>query len=72
MFQVVDPEPLTRPPKGFTEDHPHINLLKRRNFAAFRPLSREEVCGDGFKKQVISTYKELLPFRRYLNQAVSV
>ena len=72
MFQVVDPEPLTRPPKGFTEDHPHINLLKRRNFAAFRPFSREEVCGDGFKKQVISTYKELLPFRRYLNQAVSV
>jgi uncharacterized protein (TIGR02453 family) len=72
MFQVVDPESLKRPPKGFTEDHPHIGLLKRRNFAALRPFSREEVCGDGFKKQVVSAYKELTPFRRYLNQAISV
>lgn len=72
MFSVVDPEPLTRPPKGFAEDHPHIDLLKRRNFAAMRSFSREEVCGEGFKKEIIKTYKELLPFRRYLNQAVSV
>ena len=72
MFHVVDPEPLSRPPKGFDKGHPHIDLLKRRNFAVFRPFTREEISSDDFKKEVTKTYRELLPFRRYLNQAVSV
>jgi len=69
---MVDDQPLKRPPKGFTADHPHIDLLKRRSYAAICELSREEVCTDGFQDRVEEIYIKLLPFRRYLNQAVSV
>ena len=31
-----------------------------------------EVLQDDFKEKVISVYKEMLPFRRYLNKAITV
>ena len=70
--QLVDDQPLKRPPRGFSEDHPHIELLKRRSYAAICELSREEVCAPDFGDRVEEIYIRLLPFRRYLNQAVSV
>lgn len=63
---------LTNAPKGFSADHPHIDLLRQRSFAVGCYLSREEVCRPDFNQKVIAVYKEMLPFRRYLNQAVTV
>lgn len=71
-FKLVDDTPLKRPPKGFTEDHPHIDLLKQRSFAAAHYFTTEEVFASGFMDKVVEVYLELLPFRRYLNEAVSV
>lgn len=70
--KLVDHQPLKRPPRGFSQDHPHIDLLKRRSYAAMCTLSREEVCAPNFADRVEEIYIRLLPFRRYLNQAVSV
>ncbi|MEL6811592.1 MAG: DUF2461 domain-containing protein [Bacteroidota bacterium] len=69
---MIEADSLTHPPKGFTRDHPHIELLKRKCFAAGYYLSRDEVLSNGFNDTVIRVYKELLPFRRYLNEAVTV
>jgi uncharacterized protein (TIGR02453 family) len=63
---------LKNAPKGYSSDHPHINLLKRRSFAAGWTFTQEDVLDDNFDKKVIGIYKELLPFRRYLNKAVTV
>lgn len=64
--------PLTRMPKGYDEGHPHASLLRHKTFAVVRPLSREEVLGPGFEDLILKTYLEMLPFRRYLNRALSV
>jgi uncharacterized protein (TIGR02453 family) len=69
---MLESQSLKRPPKGYSEDHPHINLLKRKSFAAGRQLTKDEVLSPDLDKKVIAIYKELLPFRRYLNEAVSV
>ncbi|MDL5512330.1 DUF2461 domain-containing protein [Arenibacter sp. M-2] len=68
---VVD-ETLKQAPKGFANDHPHIDLLRHKTFAVTHPLTRKEILESNFKEKVISIYLEMLPFRRYLNKAVTV
>ena len=63
---------LTNAPKGFSNNHPHIDLLRNKTFAVVTEFSTQEVLKDDFDKKVITVYKEMLPFRRYLNQAVTV
>ena len=69
---LIDGGSLSRPPKGFSADHPHINLLKLKSFAAGVHLPREACFKNGFDDLVANIYTDLLPFRRYLNEAVSV
>jgi len=69
---MLEAQALIRPPKDYVEEHRLIHLLKRKSFAAGRQLTRDEVLSPDFDKKVIETYLELLPFRRYLNEAVTV
>ncbi len=59
-------------PKGFSKDHKYIDLLRNRTFAVMHPLQHNIVLTPDFKDYVISIYKEMLPFRRYLNEAITV
>ncbi len=63
---------LTNSPKGFSNDHPHIDLLRNKTFAVACEFTTKEIFKDDFEEKVIKVYKEMLPFRRYLNQAVTV
>lgn len=67
-----DGNQLINAPKGFPKDHPHIDLLRYKTFAVESSLSRKEVMQDNFPEKVVHVYKEMLPFRRYLNEAVTV
>ncbi|MEZ4875545.1 MAG: DUF2461 domain-containing protein [Flavobacteriaceae bacterium] len=69
---LIAAETLVNAPKGFSEDHPHIDLLKMKSFAVMTRFSQEEVMAQDFNEKVMVVYKEMLPFRRYLNQAVTV
>ncbi len=65
-------EKLTTSPKGFSQDHPHIDLLRYKTYAVEHRLTQKEVMQGDFEKKLITVYKEMLPFRRYLNEAVTV
>ncbi len=65
-------EKLIKAPKGFSNDHPHIELLRNKTFAVSHHFSNEEVFRADFKEKIIQVYVEMLPFRRYLNHAVTV
>jgi uncharacterized protein (TIGR02453 family) len=69
---MLKTESLKNAPKGYSNEHPHIDLLKRRSFAAGWTFTQQEVLDKNFNKKVIGIYKDLLPFRRYLNKAVTV
>lgn len=69
---MYEDEKLQRMPKGFGADHPHADLLKYKTFAVVRPLEVTEVLSPGFEDLLADTYMEMLPFRRYLNRALSV
>ena len=70
--ELYDDLKLTNSPKGFSNDHPHIDLLRNKTFAVVHSFGTTAVLQTGFEKKVIMVYQEMLPFRRYLNKAVSV
>lgn len=65
-------ERLRSSPKGYSSDHPQIELLKNKTFAVVCPLTRKEVLAPDFTDHITAVYLEMLPFRRYLNHALSV
>ncbi len=65
-------EKLKGAPKGFTKEHPYIDLLRNKSYAVVHQLSRDQVLSNDFKEIVIKVYREMLPFRRYLNNALTV
>ncbi len=67
-----DRDKLKTTPKGYSSDHEHIDLLRHKTFAVIHPLKKEDILGDNFMEHVIEVYREMLPFRRYFNQAVTV
>lgn len=69
---LYEDEKLTNAPKGFSNDHPHIDLLKNKSFAVVKELSKEDVFLPNFEDLILETYFEMLPFRRYLNEAALI
>lgn len=69
---LYEDERLRSSPKGYSADHPYIELLKNKTFAVVCPLTRAEVLSPDFVDHITSVYLEMLPFRRYLNHALSV
>ncbi len=63
---------LVTAPKGYSKDHPHIDLLKHKTFAVEVTLSRKQVLSSDFEEYLINVYQEMLPFRRYLREAITV
>jgi uncharacterized protein (TIGR02453 family) len=72
-FQLVDTgDDLKSAPKGFSKDHEHIDLLKKKTFAVIHPLSRKRILQPHFMDHCIEVYLEMKPFRDYLNKAITV
>lgn len=69
---LYEDEKLTNAPKGFSNDHPHIDLLRNKTFAVAHEFPREETFQSNFKEKIVEVYLEMLPFRRYLNKTVTV
>lgn len=69
---LEEDEKLKMAPKGFSNGHPHMDLLKNKTFAVKHSVTEEEVLQTDFMERVIAVYLEMLPFRRYLNKAVTV
>lgn len=59
-------------PKGYSQEHPHIYLLRYKSFAVMHNLKRKDIYSKDFKLYIKEVYLEMLPFRRYLNKAVTV
>lgn len=69
---LYEDEKLTNAPKGFANNHPHIQLLRNKTFAVEHQMEMSEVLRDDFEEKIKVVYLEMLPFRRYLNNAATV
>lgn len=69
---MMQDDMLKTSPKGYDKDHQHIDLLRYKSFAVMHDLTKENILDENFKTHIKKVYLEMLPFRRYLNKAVSV
>ena len=67
-----DPKKLKTSPKNYTQDHKHIELLRRKNFTVMKQLTEDEVTGDNFIEIVEEAYLKMKPLNDYLTKALGV
>lgn len=70
--ELYEDSKLTKSPKGFSNDHKHIELLRNKTFGVETTFSTEQTFNENFDEKLIEVYTEMLPFRRYLNKAITV
>lgn len=62
---------LVRVPQGFDKEDPMGDYLKFKQFTVFHPLSDADVLDKDFVKNTVKVLKEIYPFNRFLNEAIS-
>jgi uncharacterized protein (TIGR02453 family) len=67
-FPIVHGEKLKRPPKGYSEEHPEIELLKYKELFFLRKYSNAEILKNGFDSTLFMHMKTLQPYINYLNE----
>ncbi len=68
----IEDSVLKTTPKGFSKDHKYIEILRQKSFAVMHYLTENQIHSANFKTHIKKVYLEMLPFRRYLNHAVTV
>ena len=63
---------LQRPPRGYDEDNPLIEDLKRKDFIASTRITQKTVVSDHFMDDFADTCKRAAPFMKFLCDAVGV
>ena len=64
-FGELRGDSLKTAPKGYANDHPAIDLLKRRQFLALHLLSDDDMLKDDLAAHIVEVCKVLKPFEGY-------
>lgn len=63
-------EQLKNNPKGYEADHPYLNLLKLKSFAAVHSLSDKELTEKSAVEKAVKYLEKIHPLNNFLNQAL--
>jgi len=72
LFGGIGGEGLKRPPRGYPEDAPHLDDLKRKTFFLMREVPPERALSPGFADAVGSTFAASAPLMRFICKAIGV
>lgn len=67
---VLQGHTLSRPPKGFSADHPAIDLLKRKQFYFWKELPPELLSSKKLESEILSHFLAMRPAMLFLDDAV--
>ena len=67
-FGTLDGEQIKTAPKGFSKDHPAIDLLRYKQFLVSKKYSDKEVLDPSFLKVVVKDFGSIRPFFDYMSQ----
>ena len=66
---MQDEGKLTRPPKGFDADAPHIEYIKMKSFIAWTERSVKKKIPADLGKELVAGFKDAYPLVSWLRQA---
>jgi len=58
-------------PKGFSKEHPAIDLIKKKQFIFTKKYSDKEVIADNFLKDVDKAFKAIRPYFDYMSDVLT-
>lgn len=71
QFGAMEGEQLSRAPKGYSPDHPDIDLLRFKSFVATKKLVVEGMNTEDVVKTSLEVFQALAPLVRFLNVAIA-
>jgi uncharacterized protein (TIGR02453 family) len=70
LFGGINGERLSRVPRGFPADHRAAEYLKYKQFLVGRRLPGSAATSASFYRNVVDTFRTMLPFIRFLNEPI--
>jgi uncharacterized protein (TIGR02453 family) len=67
QFDGLDGERVKTAPRGYSLDHPDIDLLQLKQFAVMHPLRDREVLAPDLLSKTVEVFKALKPLLDWLN-----
>jgi len=69
-FGEISGEMLKRHPAGYQPDYPHIHLLKFKSYTIYKDIPDTMVVSEIFLHEAREVFSAMVPFNRFLNQAI--
>lgn len=70
LFGEIHGEQLKTAPKGYSKDHPEIELLRYKSYLMVHNISDTEVTKPGFTDKAVSVFKAMQPMNEFLNRVL--
>jgi hypothetical protein len=67
---MLEGERLTRVPRGYASDHPAAHYLQFKQFLAGREFEAEFATSRTFYRELLATFRAVVPLVRFLNGAL--
>lgn len=61
---------LKRAPAGYSNEDPHIEVLKLKSFILYQSFTDTDITGAKSLQKLVDTAKRILPFKRFIHQAL--
>lgn len=71
MFGSLEGEQLKTSPRGYTNDHPAIDLLRYKQFIIKHDFSNEEVLDAKFHLKMVKVFEAMRPFLDYMSEILT-
>lgn len=68
---TLDGERLSRVPRGYPSDHPAAHYLQFKQFLAGREFDAEFATSSSFYRELLATFRAVVPVVRFLNGALA-
>ena len=70
-FGEIQGEGVKSAPRGFPKDHPHIELLRMKQYYFSHQFSNKEVHDPKFATNVAKSFKLLIPYFNYMTEVLT-
>lgn len=70
-FEEMTGDKVKTSPKGYSKDHPAIDLLRHKSFLMSVNVSDEELTHSDFVSNALDIFADMVPLNQYLNRAIA-
>jgi len=71
IWGEMEGEQVKTAPKGYSKDHPNIDLLRHKAFVFTKAFSEEEALSEGFLFEIMKAFIGIRPFFDYMSEVLT-